>query len=46
MIRPADRLRAPAFAAALLLPALAEAHGFGTRHELPLPLAVYLTSAA
>lgn len=46
MIRPAKRLRAPAFAAALLFPALAEAHGFGTRHELPLPLAVYLTSAA
>jgi hypothetical protein len=45
MIRQAERLRALAFAAALLFPALAEAHGFGTRHELPLPLAVYLTSA-
>jgi hypothetical protein len=38
-------MRAPAFAAALSLPALAHAHGFGTRYELPLPLAVYLTSA-
>jgi hypothetical protein len=45
MIRLAERLRAPAFAAALLVPGLGQAHGFGTRYELPLPLAVYLTSA-
>jgi hypothetical protein len=45
MIRLAERLRAPAFAAALLVPGLGHAHGFGTRYELPLPLAVYLTSA-
>ncbi|HJS78705.1 MAG TPA: hypothetical protein VJ778_14925, partial [Burkholderiales bacterium] len=45
MIRPVERLRAPGFAAALLAPALAQAHGFGTRYELPLPLAVYLASA-
>ena len=45
MIRPAERLRAPAFAAAFLVPASAHAHGFGTRYELPLPLAVYLASA-
>lgn len=46
MIRSARRLRAPGFAAALLHPAFAHAHGFGTRYELPLPLAIYLTSAA
>ena len=32
-------------ACSLLFPALAHAHGFGERHELPLPLAVYLASA-
>ncbi|HSA90135.1 MAG TPA: hypothetical protein VLF42_09585 [Burkholderiales bacterium] len=39
-------MRASAPALALLFPALAQAHGFGTRYELPLPLAIYLTSAA
>ncbi len=45
MIRRVRRLRAYGFAVALLFPALAHAHGFGTRYELPLPLAVYLASA-
>jgi hypothetical protein len=39
-------MRATAAVVSLIAPAAAQAHGFGARYELPLPLAIYLTSAA
>jgi hypothetical protein len=39
-------MRGGVLAVALAVPVPVRAHGFGQRYELPLPLAVYLTSAA